>query len=374
MIKKIGKKLLLTTLIIIGLLVVGYFLFTAFYPSFGGDVSKERQQAYTASAQYDKGVFINTNSAVPKTRSFTELMSLLKYSLTTEVQNGRPKEDLPVQKIDSAAVANYTGPARLVWYGHSSFLLQMEGKNILLDPMLSEVAAPHPWLAEPRFNSEYPLDIPELPVIDAVFFSHDHYDHLDYDTVLQLKAKTTQFYVPLGVGVHLEAWGVASTQITEMDWWQETTIGTITVACTPAQHFSGRKLNNGQSTLWSSWVLHTDRERIFFSGDSGYAPHFKKIGDTYGPFDLALMECGQYDAKWPEIHMMPEETAQAGVDIQAKRLIPIHWAGFKLALHPWTDPVLRVQKGAANKDLTIITSGIGEVISVKDSTQVYQEW
>lgn len=374
MLRKIFKKIMITTLIIVGILVLGYLAFTNFYPGFGGDVSEEQKLTYETSPQFKDGKFINNDTLVPQERSFAETMKLAYAFFTTKVPNGRPDHDLGVKKIDSAATASYKGAARLIWYGHSAFLLQVEGKNILIDPMLGKVAAPHPWLGSNRFNAEFPLAIEKLPQIDAVLFSHDHYDHLDYDSVLHLKDKTKHFYVPLGVGAHLKAWGVPSNKITEMDWWQDTQFESLKLICTPAQHFSGRKLNNGQSTLWSSWVIQSKNENIYFSGDSGYAPHFSEIGDKYGPFDIALLECGQYNEQWADIHMMPEETAQAGVDLKADKIMPIHWAGFQLGLHSWTDPIERVTKKAKELNLKAITPRIGQAINLKDSANIYTEW
>ncbi|MBU3024784.1 MBL fold metallo-hydrolase [Zobellia galactanivorans] len=373
MLKRILRKVLGAFVILIGLLIVAYLLFNNFYPSLGGDVSKERRQVYEVSPQFKDGKF-NNSKAVPKDLSFGETLDLAYKFFTTEVKNGRPKEDLEVLKLDSARVAAYKSQTRMVWFGHSSFLLQMEGKNILLDPMFGMVPAPHPWLGDERFNKEMPLDIEKLPQIDAVIFSHDHYDHLDYETILGIKDKVEHYFVPLGLGVHLEAWGISSDKITELDWWQEEELGDITLVCTPAQHFSGRKLNNGQSTLWGSWVVKSVSESIYFSGDSGYAPHFKEIGEKYGPFDLALMECGQYDKMWPDIHMMPEETAQAGLDVRAKKIMPIHWAGFKLALHDWKDPIIRVRKKAIELNVKVIAPRIGQEIMVADSLGTYPNW
>ncbi|WP_233268669.1 MBL fold metallo-hydrolase [Cellulophaga sp. L1A9] len=364
---------MIIVLAVIGLSIAFYFLFTNFYPSFGGDVSKARKLIYQKSAQFKQGKFNNTKP-VPKDLNFSETLKLSYTFLTTKVTNGRPKKDLKVHKLDSAAVANYTKEARLVWYGHSSFLLQLKGKTILLDPMLGKVAAPHPLLGANRFNTDFPLAVEKLGTIDAVIFSHDHYDHLDYETILKIKDKTKQFYVPLGLGVHLEAWGVSKNKITELDWWQETQFEELTLVCTPAQHFSGRKFNTTQSTLWSSWVIQSADENIYFSGDSGYASHFKEIGKKYGPFDIALMECGQYDEMWPDIHMMPEETAQAGIDINANKLMPIHWAGFKLALHGWTAPVTRLKIAAHKLNLPIITPELGADIKVKDSINTTFNW
>ena len=364
---------MITILIIISILILVYLAFTNFYPSFGGDITKEQKVVFQKSQQFNDGKFRNTNP-VPKDLSFSETMRLAYTFFTTKVPNGRPKKDLEIHKIDSVEVANYKGNSRLIWYGHSAFLLQIEEKNILLDPMFGKVAAPHSLMGGNRFNSQLPLEIEKLPEIDAIIFSHDHYDHLDYESVLKLKDKTNHFYVPLGLGVHLKAWGVLSNKITEMDWWQETQFETLKLVCTPAQHFSGRKLNNGQSTLWSSWVIQSKKENIYFSGDSGYANHFTEIGKKYGPFDIALMECGQYNEKWADIHMMPEETAQAGIDLKASKIMPIHWAGFKLALHEWTDPINSVKAEAENLNLKVITPKIGEEILVKDSVSAYTDW
>jgi hypothetical protein len=261
MFKKIAKRIMYITLIILALFVLSYILFTNFYPSFGGDVSKEQQVLYEKSEQFDNGKFNNVNP-VPKELTFAENMKLAYAFFTAKVENGTPEKDLKTSKIDSTDVANYNGAARLVWFGHSAFLLQLDGKTILLDPMLGKVAAPHPLLGGNRFNKEAPLSIEKLPKIDAVIFSHDHYDHLDYETVLKIKDKTNHFYVPLGIRVHLEAWGVASDRITELDWWENAQLDGIQLVCTPAQHFSGRKLSNGQSTLWESLVIQSQNEKI----------------------------------------------------------------------------------------------------------------
>lgn len=359
---------------LVAFLVIGYLLFVNFYPSFGGDVSKERQNGYAASANFKEGKFVNQKD-VPKELSFGETLGLAYKFFTTKVPSGRPQDNLKVEKLDSTEVAHYTKGTRLVWYGHSSFFLQMDGKNILIDPMFGKVPAPHPLLGANRFNDEMPLQAEQLPFIDMVVISHDHYDHLDYSTILKIKEKVGMFYIPLGVGVHLEAWGIDKERIVELDWWQEAQDGNILLACTPAQHFSGRKFNNGQSTLWGSWVIQSGKESIFYSGDSGYGEHFKAIGEKYGPFDFAMMECGQYNTMWPDIHMFPEETAQAGIDVKAKVIMPIHWGAFKLALHSWTDPIERVVKKSSELQLPLIAPRIGQEIHLKAlDTLTMEKW
>ncbi len=358
--------MLLAIVALVVILVVSYFAFVNFYPSFGGDVTKEMKLEYANSPNYKDGKFINTKNDVPKKMSFGETMAIARKFFFTKVPNGRPEEDLTVQKIDSTQIATYSNGTRMVWFGHSSFLLQMEGKNILLDPMLGDVPAPHPWLGGKRFTNGLPIAIEKLPAVDAVVISHDHYDHLDYSTIKTLKDRVEMFYVPLGVGVHLEAWDVPKERIKELDWWDEVSFKGLTFACTPAQHFSGRKMDNGQSTLWASWVIQSQTERLFFSGDSGYGPHFKEIGEKYGPFNFAMMECGQYNELWPDIHMFPEETAQAGIDVQATAIMPIHWGAFKLALHDWTDPIERVVRKADELQIPLVTPEIGEPILIEE--------
>jgi len=354
------------------LLVISGFLFINYYPSFGGEITKESQEKYKTSVNYSRGKFVNVK-AVPKEPSFSEMLSIARKFFFTKVSNARPKKDLKVAKLDSTVIADYESSARLFWYGHSAFLLQIEKKNILLDPMFGEVAAPHPLLGAKRFNKEIPLEIEKLPKIDAVVISHDHYDHLDYESIKALDKKVSKFFTPLGVGVHLEAWGIEKERIIELDWWNEVDFEGLKLVCTPSQHFSGRKFTTNGSTLWSSWVIKSGKENIFFSGDSGYGEHFKEIGEKYGPFDLALMECGQYNESWPDIHMFPEETAQAGLDVRANKIMPIHWAGFKLALHDWIDPITRVSKKAKELELRVITPSIGEPIVVNSEVR-YEEW
>ena len=366
--------MLLSILSIIALFIILYFLFVSFYPAFGGDVSNERKAVYESSDQFDNGKFINSKKEIPEAASFSKMLSIGRKFFFEKVENGRPDSDLKVQKIDSTHIAHNPHDAKLMWFGHSAFLLQLDDINILIDPMLGDVPAPHPLLGAKRFNSELPIPMEKLPQIDALVISHDHYDHLDYESIKKLQHKVERYFVPLGVGVHLEAWGVASSKITEMDWWEETTYKDIQLACTPAQHFSGRKFTNGQSTLWSSWVIKTDSTSIYFSGDSGYGSHFKEIGEQYGPFDLAMMECGQYNKMWPDIHMFPEETAQAGLDVQASAVMPIHWGAFKLALHSWTDPIERVTKKANELQLPLVTPQIGEPIVIGKLTEPRATW
>lgn len=279
------------------LILVG-FLFLHLNPQFGGRPDAEQTKRYTLASNFSNGKFVNL---VPTDMhmDLATIASVLRDHIKG-VSDSRPANPIPVIPIDSLNIEE-SKENILMWFGHSSFLLKMNGLNILIDPMFSNAPAPHPVVGGKRFEYALPITPEELPAIDVVVYSHDHYDHLDYGSVLKLKDKVKQFYVPLGVGAHLEAWGVDKGKIHEMNWGDSVVHEGITFVCTPARHFSGRGLTDRNSTLWSSWVIQSLEANIFFSGDSGYGPHFKTIGETYGPFDLAMLECGQYDKRWENI-------------------------------------------------------------------------
>ncbi len=370
---KYFRKMGAAVAIISGLIITIGFLFVNFSPQFGGKISKKQKLAFQQSANYDDGKFINLGN-VSMEMSTSDIFKSMGGYLNAP-KNTSPSDNIEVMKVDSMDIVQHKlKNSNLIWFGHSSFLLQMDQKNILIDPMFSETPAPHPMLGSKRFNSEMPIEIAKLPKIDAVIISHDHYDHLDYKTIQQLRDKVEHFYLPLGVGVHLEKWGISSDRIHEFDWWEGTQIDSIELVCTPAQHFSGRGLSDRGATLWASWVIKTGEESIFFSGDSGYGSHFKAIGDKYGPFDIALMECGQYNEMWSEIHMMPEETAQAALDVKTNTVLPIHWGAFKLATHPWKEPIQRVSKKADEFKLNLVSPQIGERIHLNQLPKNHNTW
>lgn len=358
--------------ILSGIVLLSATAFITTSPEFGGKATKEQKVLYGKSDNYKKGKFINRGNVQMSMdfKKFTK--SLIGYFSPTP--NTKPRIDIAVQKIDSVHIAQYKDSTRMVWFGHSTFLLQIHGKNILIDPMFGDVPAPHPALGSKRFSDELPIEIDKLPQIDAVILSHDHYDHLDYGSILKLKDKVGHFFTPLGVRVHLQEWGVDPRNITELDWWQEQAFEDLTFRCTPAQHFSGRGVNDRGNTLWASWIITSNTENIFFSGDSGYGTHFKEIGDKYGPFDFAMMECGQYNEMWKEIHMMPEETAQAGLDLKARMIMPIHWGAFKLAMHSWTDPIERLMTKASDLQVPVYVPQIGEPIYITDQEIKNSNW
>jgi L-ascorbate metabolism protein UlaG (beta-lactamase superfamily) len=371
-IKKIIYTMIALFIGTIALIVIGGFLFLHFSPEFGGKASEEQRLAYSKSDHFKKGKFVNYGD-INMDLSGRDMLKAIGGMLKT-IPHSVPDQNIETLKIDSLDIIEYGPKTRLVWFGHSTFLLQISNKIILVDPMLGTVPAPHPMLGTKRFSDELPIAIEKIPFIDAVFFTHDHYDHLDYGSVQKLKDKVKTFYTPLGVGAHLEAWGVAKENIVELDWWEEVSFEELTFRCTPAQHFSGRGISDRAQTLWSSWIIQSPTENLFFSGDSGYAPHFKEIGERYGPFDLALLECGQYNELWPTVHMFPEQTAMAGVDVDAKMIMPIHWGAFKLSHHTWTDPVERVSRKAKELGIGIITPRIGEQIELDSMVISEPNW
>lgn len=281
--------IVILALVLAGLFIT-YITVVSFTPSFGGDLSNEQQKAFEDYENFTKGKF-NNRRAVPEKITFSKFMDLGYKYLTTKVVNGIPNQPPEVIAIDSTALVNHKG-TQLFWLGHSAFLLQHQGKTILIDPMLGEVPAPLDFLGNKRFNLQLPITAEALPKIDYVLFSHDHYDHLDYKSIQKIKDKVEHFLVPLGIGNHLKRWGVTQDKITELNWWENTRFDNINFVCTPAQHFSGRKFSNSQETLWASWVIQSNEVSLYFSGDSGYDTHFKSIGEKYGPFDLSLLECG----------------------------------------------------------------------------------
>lgn len=364
------KMIFIALLAIIGVIVLVATIFLYTSPEFGGNHTKERLAKYEKAENFKGGKFFNTKETKME-MGFSKLMSILKDYING-IPNSVPDFKLPVQQLDAEEVAAPDSVMKLTWFGHSAFLLEVGGKNILIDPMFGPVPAPHPKLGRSRFNETLPISIEDLPTIDAVIISHDHYDHLDYGSIKKLKDKVNKFYVPMGVGAHLEAWGVE--EVEELVWWQKVAHEDLKFIFAPSRHFSGRGLTDRFSTLWGSWIIESEDKKIYYSGDSGYDSHFKEIGEKYGPFDFAMMECGQYDQRWNEIHMFPEETAQAAVDVKAKVMMPIHWGSFMLALHSWTDPVERVTKKAAELGIEITTPQIGETMIIGHGNYPKAEW
>ncbi|PHA04335.1 MBL fold metallo-hydrolase [Bacillus wiedmannii] len=282
----------------------------------------------------------------------------------------RPVKNLPIVLSDK----NNESLESVTWFGHSASLLKIEGKKLLLDPMFGDASSPFPLFTSKRYSGAFSLEREDLQEIDAVIISHNHYDHLNYKSIMLLKDHAKHFYVPTGVAQYLMKWGVSPSKISEHNWWEEIAFDNIKLVCAPARHFSGRSMTDRDCSLWCSWLILGRDTKVFFSGDSGYAPHFKEIGNKYGPFDLTLMECGQYDTRWSAIHMLPEETVQAHIDVKGDLLLPIHWGAFTLALHEWSDPIERVTKEAKRLGINITTPQIGESITLKSTDYPSSAW
>lgn len=360
---------------VMGILVFALvvYLVIAFYPAFGSAPSKSKRQRLSGSKQYDTRKFVNmipTSMDMPAGDMLKVAVQMVKGN-----PKGRPSVPLVPEQVSLAALERgEAGRPMVTWFGHSAAMLQLDGKTLLLDPMFGRAPSPFPAIGGKRYSKQLPLELDRLPVIDAVIISHDHYDHLDYGSILKLKDKAKRFLVPLGVGPHLERWGIEPSRIEEHDWWEETEFEGLRLACTPARHFSGRSVTDRNATLWCSWVIHGWEAKVFFSGDSGYGPHFKEIGAKYGPFDLTLMECGQYNERWAAIHMMPEETVQAHLDVRGKVMVPIHWGAFTLSLHDWTDPVERAVAAAKRLGAIISTPKIGETVTIGGNAYPTAAW
>ncbi len=360
---RILKRLFLGLLGTVALLTLLTVIFVNMSPQFGEDPTSEQQRRYAAGANFKDGKFQN-QIPTKVDLSFGQMIKVMGNFFFAKIPGKTPRDPLPMLKVDSVKLADRSPDVmRLTWLGHSAIMLEAEGKKILIDPMLGQHAGPLSVLSPARFSTTLPIDIDAMPFIDVVVISHDHYDHLDYGSIRKLKDKTGRFYVPLGVGAHLKSWGVDPKAITELDWWQEVKFDEFVFVCAPARHFSGRGLN-GNKSLWSSWVIRTPSQQYYFSGDSGYGPHFAEIGKRFGPMDFVMMECGQYNDLWSAIHMMPEQTVQATRDVGGKVLMPIHWGAFALAMHTWNDPVVRVTAEANRTGVPVVTPKIGEMLNL----------
>lgn len=353
-------------------LLIGTVIFINHHPAFGGKPTGE-ELLRIQKFRYRSGEKFTNMYPTKETFNWNDYQELFK-KLLKDNPNRRPSNSLPYVDVTKEKILGLSDSVTTaIWLGHSAVYLKMNGKHILLDPMLDDYPSPVPFLVGKRFNDTPPIGAADFPYLDVVVLSHDHYDHLDYATILNLKDKTNKFLVPLGVGAHLTSWGVSKEKIKEFSWYEEITLDNVTYTCTPAQHFSGRSINDKMRTLWSSWVIK-GKNTIFFSGDSGYFPEFKRIGEKYGPFDACFLECGQYNELWKDIHMYPEETAQAHLDLKGKMLIPIHWGAFSLGMHDWNEPVKRLTKACDRNTIQLATPLPGEPVQIGDPKQFSKWW
>lgn len=364
---RLFKVMVILCIIIICIFVGGYIFMQQ--PQFGKAPSGARLEKIKSSPNYKNGKFQNLEvgrNLIEDTNKFT----LLKEMLFNKNSRRNPSSDLPSVKTDLKNLKPDENV--MVWFGHSSYFLQVDGKRFLIDPVISGNAAPVKFSTKSYKGSDI-YTAEDFPDIDYLLISHDHFDHLDYKTVTELRPKVKKVVAGLGVGAHFQSWGYDTGSIVEGDWNERVIFENgFEIITTPARHRSGRGLVSNQ-TLWVSFLLKTPNMKIFYSGDSAYGTHFENIGNNYGPFDIALMECGQYSKYWQYSHMSPEEVVQATIDIKAMQLMPGHWSKFSLSLHDWDEPIIKVLEESKKKNVTLIYPMIGDKVDLGKSTS-YEAW
>ncbi|MEO7768396.1 MAG: MBL fold metallo-hydrolase [Ferruginibacter sp.] len=356
-------------LLSIALIIFGTWLFMQ-QPQFGKLPGGERLKGIKSSPHYKDGQFRNIHFT-PSLAEGVSMFTVIRKFFFEKNKNNKPPAILPSKKTDLLNL----DPAKniLVWFGHSSYFMFVDGKTILVDPVFSGAASPVSFTTK-SFPGSDVYSTEDLPEIDYLFISHDHWDHLDYKTIVKLKTKVKQVITSLGTAAHLEHWGYDKNRIIEKGWDEEIMLDKgFIVHTTTGRHFAGRAFKRNRSA-WSSFVLQTPSMKLFLGGDSGYDTHFAEIGNKYGPFDLAILECGQYNAYWKYIHMMPEETVQAGIDLKAKIILPVHWAKFSLSIHDWDEPIKRITVEAEKKGMPLIHPMIGEKIDLNNPIKSKRWW
>ena len=360
---------MITTLLIILLSVLMYFLL---HPRFGKKPSGERLALIQKSPQYKNGKFEN-NTFTPELAEGYGYFDVLKQFFFKKVDRKIPTDIIPSVKTNLHEIS--LDEDIMVWFGHSSYYIQLAGKRFLIDPVFSGNASPI-YGTTKAFQGTDIYTVDDIPEIDYLLITHDHYDHLDYKTIMQLKPKIKKIITALGVGSHLEFWKFPVENIIEKDWHEKITLDqNLTLYTTPSRHFSGRSIKRC-NTLWTSFVLETKDFKMYLGGDSGYDTHFAEIGNKYGPFDIALIDNGQYNPAWRYIHNLPEDVIKAMKDLKAKRVFPVHSSKFALALHPWDEPLIKVTELNANSEnpIPLITPMIGEKVELKNEKQEFKQW
>lgn len=336
--------------------------------TFGKTPEGKELEKVKASPNFREGSF--KNLSVTKMMAEGQSMVAVMWKFINKPANCFPSKIIPSVKTDLKNIQS-ANPF-IVWFGHSSYFIRINNKNILVDPVFSGHASPFSFSTK-SFAGANVYGVDDMPEIDILFITHDHYDHLDFDTVVKLKPKVKHICTSLGVASHLTYWGYDENCITEFDWRDSATINAFSITAASARHFSGRGLVRNK-TLWSSFILQAPQHTIYIGGDSGYDTHFKAIGEKYGPFDIVMLECGQYNTAWPHIHMLPPETAQAAVDLKAKMLLPVHWGKFSLSLHAWNEPPTLVTAAAQQLNMPVTTPLIGEPVVIGESYPATRWW
>lgn len=362
--------MLFYTIIALLVVIAGATFFYMRQTKFGASPSGERLENLSKSPNYNGKKFENQIFTPDLTEGYS-MGGILYEQLFKSHPRQKPESPIPSTKTDLKSL----NPDEniLVWFGHSSYFMQLEGKRILVDPVFSGNASPIPGTVK-AFEGTDQYTVDDLPEIDVLMISHDHYDHLDYATIKQLINKTNLVVCGLGVGAHFEKWGFSPPQIQEQDWYQSLELdSSLTIHTLPARHFSGRGLKR-MNTLWASYVLESPSLKIYVGGDSGYGTHFTEIGEKFGPIDLAMLDNGQYNNAWKEIHMHPEDGRKAASDLKAKRLFPVHSSKFVLAMHPWDEPLRRMSTLAEEDPIPLVTPRIGELVELDNPDQTFTKW
>lgn len=332
----------------------------------------ERENRMLNSPQFRDGKFINPID-VPMMVPGSTWKYIKKQFFSSRI-DPKPKGELPLKPIQpNEWIGLDKGDLFFAWLGHSSILITMDGKTILVDPVLEKRASPVSWIGPKRFHPP-PVIAKDLPPIDVVLITHDHYDHLEKTTVKQLKDKTGLFLVPLGMGELFEDWGITPEKVKELDWWEQHVVGPLAFIATPGVHYARRGLFDGDKRLWCSWSIRGQSRKVFVSGDSGYFDGFKEVGERLGPFDITFLKIGSYDDMWKQVHLTPEEAVQQHQDLGGGILMPLHWATFDLALHPWYEPIERTLAAADLSNVQIITPLIGERVAFNQLPEVNAWW
>lgn len=339
---------------------------------FGAKPSKLDIKKYADSNYWKDNKFENLE-ATSMSIDIQKLPKLL-YKQFCKEEGRIPLNQLPIIPFNTTEFLEPSEETKFIWYGHSVVLMRLAENTILIDPMFGDNAAPISPFPVKRFSQNAIDLIDDFPEIDLLILTHDHYDHLDYDSIQKLKPKVKKYFVAVGIARHLIYWGIDKDDITEFDWWQQEEFNNIKITFTPTRHFSGRGLTDRAKSLWGGWVFKTSNENIWFSGDGGYGEHFKEIGDRLGPFDFAFMECGQYNDNWHLIHMFPEESTRAAQDANTKKVMAVHWAGFALAQHPWTEPIEEFSKHANLKGLSHIHPQLGQLVRLNQDIEQQTWW
>ncbi len=347
--------------------LAGLTLVLAGWSDFGKGPTGERKQRMQSSPQWTGSKFANPQ---PLYNSPAGMFGFV----TRRSKHTRPKEPIPVIEGDGSvfAAAPESG-LRVTWFGHSSALVEIDGARVLTDPIWGERSSPISWMG-PRRWYDPPVALADLPTIDAVVISHDHYDHLQRETIEAMAGWDTTFVVPLGVGAHLTYWGVPEDQVVELDWWDRTTVGGLEIVATPARHASGRHVLDQNHTLWAGYAFLGAEHRVYYSGDTGLFPGLREIGDRLGPFDLTMIESGAYDRAWPDWHIGPEQAVVAHQLVRGEVMLPVHWGLFNLALHGWTEPIERVSAAGAAAGATVIAPRPGQSIEPATPPAIDRWW